>query len=191
MTTQHTHSEPNDVDANAVNYPHAPATDAAEVPFVPVTEAAAQANGNSAEHSPMDTPTPVEVAPADETVPASAKTEALPGQEIASTESTYTTGTTDELSVRPFTEYFEEFRQSEARSQATLPTYEVDTPAAPASEGALPESEATPGASADLVVRGDEAPAPKEAAVSPLLRPPSRLRMPRHGSGRVREVAPL
>jgi len=139
----------------------------------------------------MDTPTPVEVAPADETVSASAKTETQPGQEIASTEPTYTTGTTDEQPVRPFTEYFEEFRQSEARSQTTLPTYEVDTPAAPASEGALPESEATPGASADLVVRGDEAPAPKEAAVSPLLRPPSRLRMPRHGSGRVREVAPL
>ena len=187
MTTQHTHSESNDVDTNDVNYPHAPTTDAAEAPFVPAAEAAAQANGNSAEHSPLGTPIPAEVAPAAETAPAPAKTEteAPPSQETPAAD------LTDEQSVRPFTEFIEEFRQSEARFQAALQTYEVETPAVPVSEGALPESEVTRDASAALVAQGDEMLAPKEAAVSPLLRPSSRLRMPRHGSGRVREVAPL
>ncbi len=174
MTTQHMHSEPDDVDTNAASYPHAPAADAAEVFVVPEAEAPAHANGNSAEQPIADTPVPTAPAPAMTDTPTSQET---PSAELA-----------DEQPVRPFTEFIEEFRQSEARYQAAVQAYEEPLPAS-TGEGAQLEAEAAP--FADSAAPGDEASALKGAAVSPLLRPASRLRLPRHGSGRLREVAPL
>jgi len=174
VTTQHMHSEPDDVDTNAVSYPHAPAADAAEAFVVPEAEAPAHANGNSAEQPLADTSVPTAPAPEMTDTPTSQET---PSVEIA-----------DEQPVRPFTEFIEEFRQSEARYQAAVQAYEEPLPAS-TGEGALSEAEAAP--FADSPAPGDEASALKGAAVSPLLRPASRLRLPRHGSGRLREVAPL
>lgn len=180
MTTQHTNSEPNDVDTNAVSSSLAPTEGVEEASFVP-TEVATQANGSSADHSHTDA-TSTAVIPIAEIAPASNRTGTTENQETPTQAepTTHAANLAGEQPVRPFNEFLEEFRQSEARFQAAVQAYEVENPAPPAS--APKEAEAAP----------DNKPsAPKEAAVSPLLRPATRLRMPRHSGGRVREVAPL
>jgi uncharacterized LabA/DUF88 family protein len=108
-----------------------------------------------------------------------------------------------EEEVRPFTDFIEEFRQAEARFSSSLQAYQEETPAtledvtaetafpqeellasAPAVEAeAEPESQVT-GKSAE---QKTAAAAASERPVSPLLRPATRLRLPRHGGVRHRE----
>jgi uncharacterized LabA/DUF88 family protein len=108
-----------------------------------------------------------------------------------------------EEEVRPFTDFIEEFRQAEARFNSSLQAYQEETSptledvaaetaypqeeplaSAPAVEAeAEPESQVT-GESAEQ--KTADAPT-SERPVSPLLRPATRLRLPRHGGGRHRE----
>jgi hypothetical protein len=108
-----------------------------------------------------------------------------------------------EEEVRPFTDFIEEFRQAEARFNSSLQAYQEETSPTledVAAETAYPQEE--PLASAPAVeteaepesqVTGESAEqktadAPtSERPVSPLLRPATRLRLPRHGGGRHRE----
>lgn len=187
MTTQHTHSEPNDVDTNAVSSSLAPTEGIEEASFVP-TEVVAQADGTSADHSHTDAISTAAVPPT-EIAPASNRAGTTESQETpAQAEpTTYAADLGDEQPVRPFDEILEEFRQSEARFQAAVQAYEVETPATP-----VKADSSRPSAPSEAESATDNKPsAPKEAAVSPLLRPAARLRMPRHSGGRVREVAPL
>lgn len=188
MTTQHTHSEPNDVDTNAVSSSLAPTEGVSkEASFVP-TEVAAQADGTSADHSHTDA-TSTAAVPITEIAPASNRASTTESQETpAQAEpTTYAADLAGKQPVRPFDEILEEFRQSEARFQAAVQAYEVETPAPP-----VGADSSRPAAPSEAESATDKKPsAPKEAAVSPLLRPAARLRMPRHSGGRVREVAPL
>jgi len=100
--------------------------------------------------------------------------------------------------IRPFTDYIEEFRQAEAKlntalQEASVQTFTheeeflnfaVQTPTIADSDQSFVQE----GSSGDSSNEMETAPArPVERPVSPLLRPATRLRLPRHGS-RLREV---
>ncbi|GER88172.1 hypothetical protein KDW_23340 [Dictyobacter vulcani] len=116
--------------------------------------------------------------------------------------------------VRPFTDFIAEFRQAEAALQATLRDSQVEALSILSSvasnlvqednQSALVESPELSTGEADTAasqseqpfvadqkseekseaVRSEEEPKPVTRPVSPLLRPASRLRLPRHGFGR-------
>ncbi len=106
----------------------------------------------------------------------------------------------EEEEVRPFTDFIEEFRQAEARFSSSLQAYQEETPATAedevAEETAFPQEELptlTPTPEAEVAGESSEQnPAtatPSERPVSPLLRPATRLRLPRHGGRHREEVA--
>jgi len=108
-----------------------------------------------------------------------------------------------EEEVRPFTDFIEEFRQAEARFSSSLQAYQEETPTtledvaaetASSQEELLAstpavEAEAEPGfqVTSESAEQKTAAAATSERPVSPLLRPATRLRLPRHGGGRHRE----
>jgi len=107
-------------------------------------------------------------------------------------------GTREE--IRPFTDYIEEFRQAEAKLNPSFQetpvqpfTHEeeflqstVQTPAVADSDQSFVQ-EASSGDSSNETAPTSPV-QPVERPVSPLLRPATRLRLPRHGNLRLREV---
>ncbi|HYL45142.1 MAG TPA: NYN domain-containing protein [Ktedonobacteraceae bacterium] len=108
-----------------------------------------------------------------------------------------------EEEVRPFTDFIEEFRQAEARFSSSLQAYQKETSttledvatetASPQEEllASIPVVEAEAGPESQVTDESAEqktaADATSERPVSPLLRPATRMRLPRHGGGRHRE----
>lgn len=110
-----------------------------------------------------------------------------------------------EEEVRPFTDFIEEFRQAEARFSSSLQAYQEETSTTledVVAETSFPQEEllaSTPVVETEAEPESqvtDESAEQKTAAdatserpVSPLLRPATRMRLPRHGGGRHREEA--
>lgn len=110
-------------------------------------------------------------------------------------------GTQEE--IRPFTDYIEEFRQAEARLSSSLQEtpvqpfireeefleFAIQTPAMVESDQSFVQEANSGGSSSNQAETAPATPMqPVERPVSPLLRPATRLRLPRHGNLRPREV---
>ncbi len=103
--------------------------------------------------------------------------------------------------VRPFSDFIEEFRQTEVRLNALLPDQETDLTPLPMETAMLPTTDAGTAAGETVAPDTGSIPSPAlneqattarpaisvERPVSPLLRPATRLRMPRHGRHRAEE----
>jgi uncharacterized LabA/DUF88 family protein len=187
VTKQNTHSEHSDVDTSVVE--HSPVSE---------TNPSSSSSGTAEPVAEV-----VETSPAapvaDTEIPSGEQETQQPLQE-------------EEQEVRPFTDFIEEFRQAEARFNSSLQAYQsealplVDMEDVPVETGhtqsresrvddvvapfvASPESPISGEAKApgEGPVAGTDTATSAERPVSPLLRPASRLRLPRHGSGRHRE----
>ncbi len=158
MTTQHTHPEHSDVDTGVTGHFFAPESNATSQD---------QAGTSSEPEQPSSVVEPNQP----ETGEAIAEEISSPEElgEAPGNSGVYT----GEEEVRLFTDFIEEFLQSEERFQTSLQTYYGETQPSPG-EG-----------------QEEPAPAPKEAPTSPLLRPPSRSRPPRHRGMRHREGKPV
>jgi uncharacterized LabA/DUF88 family protein len=100
--------------------------------------------------------------------------------------------------IRSFTDFFEEFRQAEARLNASIQLAEqsFDVPNEEQEKGKTATTQFAPlnieAVVEQLEQKAHEAEKEKEKPVSPLLRPASRTRFPRHGQRhQARESAPV
>jgi uncharacterized LabA/DUF88 family protein len=150
-----------------------------------------------------------QIAPVVTAVDIQAETENVTAEPAAVQPSEETPQQTEE--VRPFTDFIKEFRQSEARFNASVQIYQAesftniiedtaieapsDITTEPTQTDETPVVE-LPGASQDHLqttpstveaATPDEPATPLVRPISPLLRPASRLRLPRHGVARHRE----
>jgi len=195
VTTQHTHSEHSDADINVVEHSPVSETETTLPPPQDVTVPSADEQQTQA-----DTP-----------VGASFEDRQRVSQEEEQDVSTFepvephaASPLSAEEEVRPFTDFIEEFRQSEARFAASLQEYQ--------SVPAISETSANDEAVVALDVTPAETPSSAEAwttipgvdketeaaavppatrPVSPLLRPPTPRRVPRHTTGRHHEEHPI
>ena len=215
MTTQNTHNEQSDVDANVVEHPPVPENTVDSSYSETVTPAGADAQATDSPSNGPVTPAEVQVEATQEApeTPASTQTEeqhddqkqteATPEVSIIVTSTTpvdesgvlaSAEAAADAASeeVRSFTDFIEEFRQSEeARISGSLQDipaepFQLLTPEAPTSAVEQPTDAATNTTEQEAAVteQPTEQTTTPERAVSPLLRPATRLRLPRHGSNR-------
>ncbi len=211
MTTHNTHSEHSDVEEIVVK--HLPAVEMQEAASTdPLHETSAEgeqpskSDGETPENpgtretqqAPYEDGTPAAEVPLNATAREAAAHIATPSP---AQEATMAGAFETEEEVRPFTDFIEEFRQAEARFSSSLQAYQTQAPATLNEETAAAavlspseellalepvtaqETQVTP----ENPERQAAATPQAERPVSPLLRPASRLRMPRHASARQRE----
>ena len=201
MTTQHTHSEHSDADINVVEHSPVSETETSLLSPQDVTDSSADE----------------QQAHADAPVGTSSEDSQRVSQEGRQDVSTFEPVEQHSASpvaedVRPFTDFIEEFRQSEARFSASLQEYQ----SAPAVSAATSTNDEAAAAVEQTVVTPDvtpvETPSREEALttipsvgqetaaaavppasrpVSPLLRPATPRRVPRHTTGRHHEEHPI
>ncbi len=207
MTTQHTDSEHSDAEINVVEHLPVSETETALLPPQDATafsadEQQAQADasgGTSSDDSQHDQQ--------------EEKQDVSTFEPFEPVEQHAVSAPSAEEDVRPFTDFIEEFRQSEARFSASLQEYQsvlADTTTSTSDEVAAreqqtvvtPDMEVTPVATpaAEEVLTptsgvgqesGAAAVPPTSRPVSPLLRPATPRRVPRHTTGRHHEDHPI
>nr|HET6905174.1 NYN domain-containing protein [Ktedonobacteraceae bacterium] len=207
MTTQHTHSEHSDADINVVEHASVSETETTLPPQQDVTVPSAdqqqtqaddpvEASSEDKQHVPQEEEQKIEQGIINQ------------GQQDVSTfepvEQYENSPHSVEEDVRPFSDFIEEFRQSEARFAASLQEYQsapavsetstndktvvtsdVTPSATPSSEEAL-----TSVPSMDKETEAVAVP-PASRPVSPLLRPATPRRVSRHTTGRHHEEHPV
>ena len=228
MTTQHTHHEHSDVDAFVAEHPSVPEDTTASTPGT-TTPGEAEAQAQSPSPEPVAPPAEPEARqeateepqerqePEAPTLSGEAPSEPEPASTAPDEQPVLPVQEVDakgaEEDIRPFTAFIEEFRQVEARINASVKESEqevfrlsstpaleswlmAETPAFPvtstsaveapvettAHETASVEEATEPASSTSEQTKETEATpaAPVERAVSPLLRPTTRLRSSRH-----------
>ncbi|MEO8955170.1 MAG: NYN domain-containing protein [Ktedonobacteraceae bacterium] len=207
MTTQHTHSEHSDADINVVE--HAPVSEPETTLSSPQDVIVPSANE---QRTQVDTP--VEASSEDsQRIPQEEEQKieqgiVNQGRQDVSTFEPVEQHANSPLSVeeeaRPFTDFIEEFRQSEARFAASLQEYQSAPAVSETStnDEAVVAPDVTPVATSSLeealtaipsVDKETEAVAvpPATRPVSPLLRPATPRRVPRHTTGRHHEEHPI
>ena len=236
MITEHTHSENNDWQESVAEHlsvsetsARPPTVDSSDQKTEPkrlaqetLSTPAEDEPAAPAEKQPAQQEESHALPPSDEQESRPAPAEPLPGANtaaspgIAPTDSSVTatpqSPPVDET-VRPFTDFIEEFRQTEERFSALLKNQGISfTTFAAGSEtiqesATVLETAAEDHASPSDVEQKEQAPetqdetstaaseetrstTPAERPVSPLLRPATRMRLPRHGRHRVEEPAP-
>ncbi|TMD00371.1 MAG: NYN domain-containing protein [Chloroflexi bacterium] len=96
-----------------------------------------------------------------------------------------------EEDVRPFTDFIEEFRQTETRFDSALQSYSTDSLTSTESAAPPINDQAQPTEPTESAAAKPEPTTPAERPVSPLLRPATPRRSQRHGGGRHREETPV
>ncbi len=199
MTTQHTHPEHNDADFSAEEPSSASETGTTSSweNFTPTAPESHTSAHNAGEVAQSSSHTDVQPSPFAEHASSGEENTTAAGDAIDSQANTSVSPTTTpfggEETVRPFSDFIKEFRQTEGRFQTALEAYAVETQQSVNEQDPVPTNSASamPTEAIEDTSAAETATAEKPTVrpVSPLLRPASRLRGPRHSNTRHREPA--
>ncbi len=192
MTTQHTHPEHNDADFSAEE-PSSASETGTTSSWENFTPTAPES------HTSVHNPGVAQSSPFAEHASSKEENTTAAGDAIDSQANTSVSPTTTpfggEEPVRPFSDFIKEFRQTEGRFQTALEAYAVETQQSVNEHDPVPTNSASASAKPTETIEDTSATEaataekPTERPVSPLLRPASRLRGPRHSNTRHREPA--